>query len=229
MGYYNVISLLWIVLLFFYIKYVSKLDEETRNKFLKIQILLVLLYNIGQLIVFPWKFPIEFSTTSYFVVPIIVLFNIDKLKGWTVYASVFIGVIYFLGMIVAGNYMYSHFPVYSVLTSIFNHGSLLSYGIITLMTSSFDKSDRYIIWIGITLSAAWAYLLRPFVTFTGRVFIYEVLDGALIKSFLPNNLVFGYILYYLILIPSLVLSANFVHSLNRKLYKEELTYEKRTI
>lgn len=221
MGHYNVISLIWVILLFFYIKYVVKLEEDKRNLFIKIQVLLVLLYNIGQFIVFPWKYPIELSTTSYFVVPIIVLFNIRKLNIWAVWVSIFIGVAYFGGMILAGNYMYSHFPVYSVLTSIFNHGSLLSYGIIMLYMEEFKKEQRYIIWIGIILSAGWAYMLRPFVTHNIRIFIYDVLDATFVQAFL-NSSVIGYIVYYILLVIGLYYSANYVHALSKRLYQQRV-------
>jgi len=219
MGYLNIISFFWLLLLFFYSRYVLKQNEVVRNRFLKIQLLFVLLYNIGFLFVFPWKIPIELSTTSYFVVPIIVLFSIKYLKAWGVYASILTGSIYFIGMLLMGNKLYSNFPPYSVYTSLYNHGALISYAIITLKTAEFHKSERNIIWVGLGLSAAWALLLRPLVTFTGRIFIYIVLEADLINTYFPNNLKLGFIIYYPLLIVVLVFSANVVHLLNRKLKK----------
>jgi len=211
MGHLNILSFFWLLLLFFYSRYVLKQNEVVRNRFLKIQLLLVLLYNIGFLFVFPWKIPIELSTTSYFVVPIIVLFSIKYLKAWGVYASILTGSIYFIGMLIMGNKLYSNFPPYSVYTSLYNHGALISYALITLKTAEFHKSERNIIWVGLGLSAAWALLL------TGRIFIYILLDGDLINIYFPNNLNLRFIIYYPLLIVVLIFSANVVHLLNQKL------------
>ena len=93
------------------------------------------------------------------------------------------------------------------------------YAIITLKTAEFHKSERNILWVGLGLSAAWALLLRPLVTFTGRIFIYIVLEADLINTYFPNNLKLGFIIYYPLLIVVLVFSANVVHLLNRKLKK----------
>ena len=221
MGHLNVISFLWLIILWFYIKYVLKQEEEARSKYIKIPLLFVLLYNVTLFFVLPWKFPVELSTTSYYIVPIIVLFGIKKLNVWGVYASVVSGVIYFLAMLIYGNGIYSTYPPYSVYTAIFNHGALLSYAIITLKTVKFEKSERHIIWIGIILSAGWALLLRPYVKFTFRIFIYEVLDGLIVRTYLGNNLIFGYIIYYIVLVTTLILSANMVHKLSRVLYKSD--------
>lgn len=218
MGHLNIISLFWLVLLVFYSRYLLKLDEKVRTRFLKVQLSLTLLYNIGMLFVFPWKYPIELSTTSYFIVPIIVLLNIKSLKVWGVYTSILTGGIYFIAMLTVGNYLYGNYPAYSVYTSIYNHGALLSFAYVTLKTMEFRKSERIIIWIGIVFSAAWAYALRPIVTFTGRIFIYEVLDGLLIKTYFSNSLVIGYSIYYILLVGGLILSANMVHSLSNKIY-----------
>ncbi len=220
MGHLNLISLIWLTFLFFYVKFISKKDEATRDRFLKAQLLLVLLYNIGILFVFPWKLPVELSTSSYFVVPIIVLFNIKYLKAWGVYASILTGFVYFVAMLTIGNFLYADFPPYSVYTSMYNHGALLTYAYITLSTTRIYKSERIIIWLGIILSAIWALILRPFNAFTGRIFIYEVLNAYFVKDFFPNNMTISYIIYYIFLVTILLLSANVVHLLNNKINKQ---------
>ena len=119
-------------------------SQKIRDTFLKIQLIIVLLYNLGIIIVFPYKVPVEFSTLAYFIVPIIVLFNIKELKIWAVYAALLAGLGYYFSMILYGNTLYGHFPVYSVVTSLFNHGSLLAYALITLGTHNFKKTEAKI-------------------------------------------------------------------------------------
>jgi len=220
MGHLNIISFFWIIILLFYSRYVIKQKEITRSRFLKIQLLILLVYNIGIIIIFPWKIPVELSTVTYFIVPIIVLFDLSGLKAWGVYSSIISGVVYFAAMIVIGNYLYEDYPAYGVYAAIYSHGVLLSYAYITLSTAKIQKSERMVIWIGIIFSVAWALFLRPFVIFEARIFIYEVLDGLFIKTYFPENLTFGYIIYYILFVITLYLSANIVHLLNQKLYKD---------
>ncbi len=215
----NLISFFWLIILFFYVIFVSKQNEVIRNRFLKVQLLLVLVYNIIMLFVVPWKLPVELSTISYFVVPIIVIFNISFLKVWGVYASIISGFAYFLAILIMGNKLYGDFPPYAVFTSLYDHGALVAFAFITLSTTSFYKSERIVIWIGIVAAAVWALLLRSINAFTGRIFIYEVLDGVIIRDYFSNNLVIGYIVYYILLVILLILSANMVHILSNKLKK----------
>jgi len=148
-----------------------------------------------------------------------VLFNISTLKAWGVYSSLISGVIYFAAMIIFGNYLYEDYPAYGVYAAIYSHGALLSYAYITLSTVKIQKSERMVIWIGIIFSASWALLLRPFVIFEARIFIYEVLDGLFVRTYFPENLTIGYIIYYILFVIALFLSANIVHLLSQSLYK----------
>ena len=220
MGHLNIISFFWIIILVFYSRYVIKQKEITRYKFLKIQLLILLVYNIVIIIIFPWKIPVELSTVAYFIVPLIVLFNLSGLKAWGIYSSLLSGFIYFAAMIIIGNYLYEDYPAYGVYAAIYGHGVLLSYAYITLSTVKIQKSERMVIWIGIILSVAWALLLRPSVIFEARIFIYEVLDGLFIRTYFPENLTFGYIIYYILFVIALFLSANIVHLFNQRLYKD---------
>ncbi len=123
-------------------------------------------------------------------------------------------------MIILGNYLYEDYPAYGVYAAIYNHGALLSYAYITLSTTKIRKSERMVIWIGIIFSATWALLLRPFVIYDARVFIYDVLDGLFVRTYFSENLTFGYIIYYILFVITLFISANIVHLLNQKLYKD---------
>ena len=219
MGHLNIISFFWIIILIFYSRYVIRQKETTRSRFLKIQLLIILVYSIGIVIIFPRRIPVELSTVAYFIVPIIVLFNLSGLKAWGVYSSIISGVIYFAAMIILGNYLYEDYPAYGVYAAIYNHGALLSYAYITLSTTKIRKSERMVIWIGIIFSATWALLLRPFVIYDARVFIYDV-DGLFVRTYFSENLTFGYIIYYILFVITLFISANIVHLLNQKLYKD---------
>ena len=221
MGYLNVVSFFCLILFILEMRYLLKVDKNKRDLVLKIQLLLVLGYNIAIHIIQWGKTPVEFSTVTYFVVPVIVLFNFDKVKNWAVYSSLLSGFFYYVSMILFGQYLYGHFPAYSVYTSIFNHGTVLTFAIVSLMTIEFKRSDRYIIWIGLALNCIWSLSLRPIVNHPGRIFIYEILDANVVKHFLPNNLGIGLPIYYVLLILVLYYSASLVHGLNTKMLKKQ--------
>lgn len=220
MGFINLLSLFCLILIYFYTRYLLKKPQSLQFKVIKIQLLLVLLYNIVIHIVVPTKLPIELSTISYFLVPVILYFNIKRLNIWAVYASILSGALYYFSMIVAGQQLYGHFPVYSYLTSLFNHGTLLIYSVIMLKNVKFFKSERYIIWIGLLATIVYALLMRPLVTHPGRVFIFEVLDADLVNAYFSSYGVVAYSIYYILFALFLYSSSNMVHYFSKVLYHE---------
>ena len=199
--------------------------EKTRNGFMFFQLLIVLLYNTFIIIIFPYKVPVEFSTLSYFVVPFIVLFNIKDLKLWAAFSALLSGGGYFLSMVVNGNGLYSHFPVYSVATSLFNHGSLLAFAVITLLTYDIKKNDKYILLGGVLFNITWATLIRPFVLHPGRIFILEILDASIVRMYYPGSLYIGIPVYFVIAFSLLFLSIKIVYVTNN-LYKNKVILKK---
>jgi hypothetical protein len=198
-----------------------KKSEKIVDLFLKIQLLIVLLYNTGIIIVFPYKVPVEFSTLSYFVVPFIVLLNVKELRIWAAYTALLSGAGYYISMVLYGNDLFGHFPVYSVVTSLFNHGSLLAYSIIVILTYNIKKRDKYILLGGVFFNIVWALSLRQFVLHPGRIFIYEILDAYLVKAYFPNSNFTGVIIYFIIVFSLLFLSMKLVYVANH-IYKQKV-------
>ena len=213
----DLVSFICLILFFIFIKVIMRKPVKVRDTFLKVQLLIVLIYNIGIIIVFPYKVPVEFSTLSYFLVPIIVLFNIKELRIWAVYTALLSGVIYYISMILYGTTLYGHFPVYSVVTSLFNHGSLLAYALVSLGNYEFKKSESKIIRFGLLLNAGWALSIRQLVLHPGRIFIYEILDGWIVTTFFPNMLYVFYPIYYVSLVYVLFMSPKVIFGLRRLL------------
>ena len=217
MNHLNLISFICLIFFIVFIKVIMRKPVKVRDTFLKLQLLIVLLYNIGIIIIFPYKVPVEFSTLSYFLVPIIVLFNIKDLRIWAVYTALLSGGIYYVSMILYGTTLYGHFPVYSVITSLFNHGSLLAYALVSLGNNEFKISESRIIRYGLLLNAAWALAIRQIVLHPGRIFIYEILDGWLVTTFFPNMLYVSYPVYYICLVYILYSSPKLIFNLNKLL------------
>ena len=226
----NLLSAICLILFVVYIYIMIHKSEKIRNTLLKIQLFIVFGYNIFVIIQFPYKIPVEFSTVSYFLVPLIVLFNIKSLRIWAVYSALLSGLGYYGSMILFGDILYGHFPAYSVFTSLFNHGSLLAYAFINLATMKFKRGESRVIWIGLTINAVWSSLIKPIVLHPGRIFIYEILDANLVRSFSFTNeyLVLFVPIYYVLFVYTLYKSPHMVLYINKILTKRADKIVKRT-
>lgn len=214
MTHLNFISIVCLLIFIYYIKVMLTKSEKTRNILLNTQLAIVLFYNIFIIIIFPFKVPVEFSTISYFIVPFIAIFNIKDLKIWAAFAALLSGAGYYISMIFFGNDLYSAFPVYSVVTSLFNHGSLLAYAIITILTIEIKKLDKYILAVGVAFNCLWALILRPFVLHPGVIFIYEILDATLVTRYITEFQLFFIIIYFIVFIGIVYLTMKLMYIAN---------------
>jgi hypothetical protein len=110
--------------------------------------------------------------------------------------------------------LYSAFPVYSVVTSLFNHGSLLAYAIITILTIEIKKLDKYILAVGVAFNCLWALILRPFVLHPGVIFIYEILDATLVTRYITEFQLFFIIIYFIVFIGIVYLTMKLMYIAN---------------
>lgn len=217
MGFLNILSFVCAIVIVFYTRFLLSKPKDFQYKVIKIQLFIVLMYNLVIHIVVPTKIPIELSTISYFVVPIILYFHIKKLYIWAVYASFVSGFLYYVSMIIAGQMLYGDFPIYSYSTSLFNHGTLLVYSIIVANDLVFRRREMYIIHFGLIITIVYALLMRPIITHPGRIFIYMILDAELVKEYFLNIKNIMYPLYYIALGLFLYFSGNIVFLLNKLL------------
>lgn len=226
MGFLNILSVFCVLIFFIYTRYLLSKPKEIQYKVIKIQLFLVLMYNLVIHIIVPTKIPIELSTISYFVVPIILYFNIKKLNVWAVYAAFTSGFFYYVSMILAGDTMYGDFPIYSYSTSLFNHGTLIVYSLIVARDIRFRSKEIHIIHLGLLLTMIYALLMRPIITHPGRIFIYMILDAELVKTYFLSIKYVMYPIYYILFGLYLYFSGYVVFLLNRMLIpKEEVKEE----
>lgn len=224
-GFLNILSIFCVVIIYIYTRFLLSKSKEIQYKVIKIQLFFVLLYNVVIHIVVPTKIPIELSTISYFVVPIILYFNIERLHIWAVYAAFTSGFFYYVSMIIAGDAMYGNFPIYSYSTSLFNHGTLIVYSIIVAKDIRFKHKEIHIIHLGLILTMIYALLMRPIITHPGRIFIYMILDADLVRSNFLHIKNIMYPIYYLWLGLYIYFSGYVVFLLNKVLIPKEKAKE----
>lgn len=195
----NVFAVLTLFMIITAANYVSRFDKKSQNNILYLFSFLVLSFNIVKLIIDPSQIPVEFSTVSYFIVPLILLLRIRKIEVWAVYASLMAGFFYFTAMILAGGPIYSLYPPINIYTSLFCHGSLLFIGLVKIRTVAYNKNMSFIMIIGNILILSWALYIRDDFTSYGRLFIYELIDATFVEGLVPGYDFLVKIGFYLLL------------------------------
>jgi hypothetical protein len=197
-------------------KLLLEMEEIHRNRILNSILFCLISYNIFN-IYRTGNIPVEFSTVSYILVPLIVLLNVKSLEVWTIYASVLSGSLYYFTMIISGGSIYHLYPHFNIYISLFSHGSLLLYGYVKLQTTFLKENDRYKLIIGVCLSLVWAIYIRSEIMTTSRLFIYEILDAKYIYMFFQNGLWFIVPAYYLLVVYMVFWSTKIIFRLNKKI------------
>ncbi len=163
------------------------------------------------------KIPVEFSAVTYFVLPIIVLFKLDKIKPWGAYAGILAGSFYFLNGIFLGNKVYLGYRPISIVTSILCHGILLFCGLLLISEKRYSKYAGWIITGGLVFSAVRTLLLRNWFNGGKGIFIYELIFAYVPAKLFGENII---PFYYLALFILIVITIRLFYLLNNKMAKK---------
>ncbi|PKM72066.1 MAG: hypothetical protein CVU91_11295 [Firmicutes bacterium HGW-Firmicutes-16] len=189
----NMLSLLAFIAINLFATELCKLSDGSRRRILQ-RICIVLLslnlcrYALSPLLGNGLKLPVEFSTVSYFVVPIILLTGSKRIQSWAAYSGIMAGFFYYMTMIIAGGKIYADYPPYDTYISLCCHGTLYLCGLVSLKTSKYKPSDRYILYSGVACIALNAHLFRHIADNGTRLFIYELMDGIYVRQIFPQEL-----------------------------------------
>lgn len=193
----------------------------SRRRVLRVLCALLLCVNLLRYLLPPIlghgvRVAVEFSAVAYFAVPVILLSRRDGAQSWAAYSGLMAGFFYYLTMILLGGRIYAAQPPREVYLSLFCHGCLYLCGLVSVSTCDFRAGDERKLLLGVLLVAANALLLRPLTRCGERIFIYELMDAALLRQFLPARLLPAALpLYYLALTAAILLSIRGFFRLNR--------------
>ena len=224
----NMFAILSFTAINIFAAYLCRCDGEKRKWLLrKICIVLVFFnlcrYTLSPILGFGLKVPVEFSTVSYFAVPIIFLTESKWLRSWAAYSGIMAGFFYYLTMIVAGGSIYADYPPYDTYISLCCHGTLYLCGLVSLKTDRFKSFDCYKLFCGVGLIALNAHLFRPIADNGTRLFIYELMDGIYVRRILPDALqIYLSILNIALVSGFVLLTVNLFFRLNRSQLKKRL-------
>ena len=200
--------------------WVCRMDASRSQRILRRICWTLLLVSLGHWAISGWLsgqfvLPIEFSTLSYFMVPLALL--LGRGRSWAAYAGMLAGSVYALGMVAAGARLFAQTPVWSLYLAMARHGMLLVCGVVAAARESFDPRNAWKLVLGMAGMGLWAVVMRP-LSGQGPLLIYILLDGAGSGSVLGGSLAVraG---YYIVLLGLVWGSVRIFFCWNRWLYE----------
>ena len=217
----NALALLVLITVQLLAAWLCTCTEATRTRAVRAACLTLLLLTAGRYMLLPlrgkgFRVPVEYSSIAYFALPVILLNGCKALQSWAAYSGVMAGFFYYLTMVAVGGPVYQAYPPAEIYLSLYSHATLYFCGLVLLSTNRYPAGDRRKLIACTACVALWALLFRPLVAGTERFFIYELLDGALVRRIFPGSL-WPVVLpgYYLVLLGLVLLSIQAFFRLNR--------------
>jgi len=147
------------------------------------------------------KIPLEFSTMTYFIFSISVIFNIKKLSSIAAFCAFVSGIGYLLSFMFVGNQYFMNNGFHLTIMALLNH-SILFIGSMLLVKQIDLKSKEISNILKFTLIyVCYVIAVNHFIQFTQEyVFIRILLGADILNSLFPNHVFtsYEYLLYFLI-------------------------------
>lgn len=167
----------------------AKKGRSSKKIIYMLSIFLLLLNSIRYIYIYPFvshilKIPVEFSTVSYFTVPIIIICHFKKFYGFASYSGLMAGFFYYLALVFSGGPIYGAYDIADVYISMLCHGILYILGFYMISTQKFEKKYSLNIIFGISGIIANALIFRPLMEKTDTLLIYFLLDAIPVSKLL---------------------------------------------
>ena len=166
-------------------------------------------------------FPFEISTLSYFIIAIVLIFNLEKVYNIASFLGIITGLGYFVYYIVAGGSLAEVFTIKEIIIGILCHGFLLTAGLQLMKLYKFDRQKLYTIWIavlGIICYALEFYDMKP----VGVAFIYYVIKPTYLYLF--DRMIYNVLLvalFYVVLLTAVNYLIKLFYFVNAKIHKND--------
>lgn len=181
---------------------------------------------IGLVIGNLYKIPIEFSTITYFLLPIFILFKKRELIEIFAFLGFVSGIGYLSLFILSGDTLYQLNGLYNTVQGLINHSIIFILSIYCMRYKP-HKLLTLRIWITTFILIAYALVISLIVDYSNQsIFITRVLEGKVVIDFLnPIFAKFSIIIYYLIIFSFYHLSIYLYIYLNKR-YSNSLSINK---
>ena len=149
------------------------------------------------------KIPVEYSTITYFLFSVTVIFQMNKLKPLAAFMGFLSGFSYLIAFMFLSQNYYAHNGVFITNMALINHSLVFLGGLMLMRDEKFHLLDKKKILFFTTIYIIYVLLVSRYVTFTqSYIFILILLGGDLLKiltsSAYPSS--YDYLMYFLILL-----------------------------
>ncbi len=200
---YNIISAGSLVLMFVFSFLLSKTKKE--GLALKLVSIVLLAFKSLDYIVTNIEghiaIPVEISTVTYFLMFIVLIFNIRSMYNVSSFFGILAGLGYYMYYIICGSSLTS-LTLKSLIKACIYHGYILIAGIYLFRENYFDRRDNHKIWTTILAMLCWAMLFYD-INNVGTRFVYYITKPTFLYVF--SNMQFNILLtlaYYTVVVVS---------------------------
>lgn len=167
------------------------------------------------------KMPVEFSQISYFLFGFTVLFKLERIKPYTIFASFFSGISYMIVFPFFTDYFIESRGLITTLLALLNHSLLYIGGTLLMREKKYESIyiRKIIFWsyIFVLYSLSMRFLLK---IDDPTLFIYLLLDAKFLNQ-IELNRVFSIILfisYHLMIFVIFAICVNLYYHIHHKIY-----------
>lgn len=199
---FNIISAGSLALMFLFSFLLSKTERE--GLILRMFSVVLLAYKSMQYIVNNIKghiaIPVEISTVTYFLMFIVLIFNVRSLYNVSSFFGILAGVGYYMYYIICGS-MLTSLTLKSLITACIYHGFILIAVIYLFREYRFDQRDNHKIWTTILAMLCWAMLFYD-INNVGTRFVYFITKPTFLYVFsnMQLNVLLSLVYYTLIVV-----------------------------
>ena len=147
------------------------------------------------------KIPLEFSTMTYFIFSISVIFNIKKLSSITAFCAFVSGIGYLLSFMFVGDQYFMNNGFQLTIMALLNHSILFIGSMLLVKQIDFNSKEISNILKFTFIYVCYVIAVNHFIQFTQEyVFIRILLGADILNSIFPNHVFtsYEYLLYFLI-------------------------------
>lgn len=174
------------------------------------------------------KIPLEFSTVTYFVFSMTIIFNIKPLKTIAAFMSFITGVGYLISFIFLGETFYQQHGIFSTTAALINH-AFMYLGSMMMMKNIIwnPKEEKKILFFSV-IYMVYVSILNLLISFPQSfIFIRMLLGADILYRLIPQNTYtsYMYLLYYLSIYIAFRVMIGVFHFLCEFIKKKEVQHE----
>jgi hypothetical protein len=176
------------------------------------------------------KIPVEYSTITYFLFSISVLFDLKKVKPIASFMAFLSGLGYLIAFIFLANSYIEVQGMYITMMALINHSILFMGSMIILTTERFSYKNKRSIIIFTVIYLIYIFVIHHMISFENKfIFIFMLLDGNLLSYFVNESALtsIDYLVYFLLLMIFYQAIIHLILWMNIKLTRRKgsITYE----